>query len=232
MSRWIMSVDLGQSIDPTAIAVLEVSTRADAVAQQFTDPPGELAAHVSLDWFTKDAEGRLRYPKHAVRVDVRYLERLPLRMPYPDQIAHIAGLLRRPPLATPRAALVIDQTGVGRPVVDMLRRAGLMPIGVTITGGDSESRTPEGDYRVAKLLLVSEMQAQLNEGTLRIAAALPEARTLATEMQEFRANISDSGITRFGARLGSHDDTVLAVATGTYFANRSHGPAQVFKMAV
>lgn len=33
--------------------------------------------------------------------------------------------------------LVVDQTGVGRPVFDLVTKAGLEAVGVTITGGDA-----------------------------------------------------------------------------------------------
>jgi hypothetical protein len=235
MSRWVLSVDLGQAMDPTAIAVLEVCTRRDAVAQQFTDPPGDLASLVTNDWFRKDTDGGVIQPRAVVRVDVRHLERLPLRTSYPDQVAHIAALLRRAPLASPRASLVADMTGVGRPVVDVLRRAGLRPVGVTITAGDKETRGFEGGYeewRVAKLLLVSHMQASLNEGTLRIAKSLPDARALVEEMQDFRANISEAGYTSFGAREGAHDDLVLSVAIGNWWACRQYDETTMFTVHV
>ena len=68
---------------------------------------------------------------------------------------------------------MLDQTGVGRPVVDMFRHAGLSSIGVTITAGDSETRVHADEFRVAKLLLVSRLQAALHAGELRIAKELP-----------------------------------------------------------
>jgi len=234
MSRWVLSADLGQSMDPTAVAVLEVATRQDAVRALFKDPQGELAKLVAQDWFRnirdwfrKNPDGDVIYPQAAVRVDVRHLERLPLRMSYPDQVAHIGALLRRPPLGL-GTSVVFDMTGVGRPVVDIARRAGLRPIGVTITAGDKETREYVSGYeewRVAKLLLVSHLQACLNEGTLRIAKGLAEARALVEELGDFRANISESGYTKFGAREGAHDDLVLAVAIGNWWACRQHNMA-------
>ncbi len=202
-ARWVVSCDLGQSIDPTAICVLEVR------------PPAE-----ECDAITRRDMERATAKQSPPRIDVRHLERLPLRTSYVDVVAHVSALLRRPPLDRCRPQLVLDMTGVGRPVVDMFRRAGLAPVGVTITGGDGESQTPERDYRVAKLLLVSRLQAALHEGSLRISKELPDARTLATEMQDFRANISEAGFTRFGAREGKHDDLVLAVAIGAWWAGR------------
>ena len=63
---------------------------------------------------------------------LRHLERLPLGTPYPAVVERIAALVRALPGDTD---LVIDATGVGRPVRDMMRDAGLDPVAVTITGG-------------------------------------------------------------------------------------------------
>lgn len=225
MSKFILSVDLGQTIDPTAVAVLEVTTRRDAVDAYYSTPePLPDAIVPPLDWFYTGvgASGNLKHPNHSVRIDVRHLERLPLRTNYVDVVDHVRKLLSRPPLSFPRAELVLDQTGVGRPVVDMFRRKGLRPIGVTITGGANNETTRGDDCVVSKLLLVSRMQAMLHSGELRIAKELPDARTLGLEMQDFRANISETGIARFGAREGSHDDLVLAVAIGAWRASWSN----------
>lgn len=110
MTRWIVSVDVGQSIDPTAVAVMSVRQ------------PEEIERAVTLH----DRDVALA-KQLSPRIDVRHLERLPLRMSYPDQIAHVARLLRRSPLDREQVRLVLDQTGVGRPVVDLFRRAGLDP---------------------------------------------------------------------------------------------------------
>ncbi len=221
--RWIISVDLGQSIDPTAIAVLEVITRA-AVHRAFWDAPEDVQPRIwepPSDWYLGKGAGGLRSPRSPARIVVRHLNRLPLRMSYPDQVAHVAKLVRLPPFDTVRPELIVDQTGVGRPVVDMFRRAGLRPIGCTITAGASEARSPDdfNDWRVAKLLLVSRLQAVLHEQVLNIAD-VPDARTLAQELQDFRGIFSETGYARFGAREGAHDDLVLAVAIGTWLACR------------
>lgn len=70
------------------------------------------------------------------------------------------------------------------------------------------------------------MQAALHTGELRIVKGLAEARTLTLELQDFRANITESGYTRFGARDGKHDDLVLPVALGVWHARRER-PAGV-----
>lgn len=210
-SRWIVAVDVGQAIDPTAIAVMEIVARVDA------DRSKAITPH-DLDMVIVAEQ---KAPGGLASIDVRHLERLPLRMPYPEQIAHVAALLRRSPLDRLQPELVIDQTGVGRPVVDMFRHAGLRPIAITITAGDGEGKgAADDDYRVSKLMLVSRLQAALHAGELRIAKDLKEASALVEELQNFRANISDAGVARFGARSGKHDDLVLAVGIGAHWASR------------
>jgi hypothetical protein len=63
---------------------------------------------------------------------IGHLERLPLKTPYPAQIERVRYIMRHLPRET---NLVVDFTGVGRGIYDMLVDAGLSPIGVTIHSG-------------------------------------------------------------------------------------------------
>src|SRR5262249_44029940 len=113
--------------------------------------------------------------------------------------------------------LVIDFTGVGRPVFDMFRFSGITPIGVLITSGAAE--TGSGwVYGVPKLDLVSRVQAPLHEGRLKIHKDLAEADTLARELQDFRCEYTVAGHVTFNARSGKHDDLVLALAIAVWRA--------------
>jgi hypothetical protein len=130
---------------------------------------------------------------------------------------------------TGRAPLVVaDKTGVGRPVVDMLRAADLKPVAVTITGGDAVSR--DGlDYRVPKRDLVSVVQVLLQAERLKIARALPEAQTLTSELLAFKVSISLKGHDSYGNDVGPwrenpHDDLVLAVALACWFGEKYRPP--------
>ena len=67
---------------------------------------------------------------------VGHLERMPLGTPYPGIIAHVGRLLAKLPAGT---ELIIDFTGVGRPVFDMFVYSGISPLGVLITGGTAET---------------------------------------------------------------------------------------------
>jgi hypothetical protein len=68
---------------------------------------------------------------------VGHLERVPLGTPYPGVVAHVGRLLTKLP---GHPELVIDFTGVGRPVFDMFVYSGISPTGVLITGGTAETR--------------------------------------------------------------------------------------------
>ena len=130
-------------------------------------------------------------------------------------------MLARPPL-NGNCTLVLDATGCGRPVADMFQA--LHPVGVLIVGGlDTEARdwqSGSGYWHVSKIILVSRLQALLHSDQLRIAKHLPEAKLLALELANFRANISEAGYATFGARVGKHDDLLLALALACWWLAR------------
>ncbi|MFZ3353133.1 MAG: hypothetical protein WA268_19960 [Xanthobacteraceae bacterium] len=121
-----------------------------------------------------------------------------------------------------KSELVIDFTGVGRPVFDMFRVQGVSPIGVNITGGTAINH--EGlIWNIPKGHLISRVQALLHEGRLKIHADLPDATALVSELNTFRVEYTDSGYMKFNARSGAHDDLVLALAIALW---RSYGDEQ------
>lgn len=152
---------------------------------------------------------------------IRHLERLPLGMTYPAQVAHVVGLLCRDPLARFEASTYIDGTGVGRAVVDLFKQTRMKRMhAVTITAGTSITRTMDG-WHCSKLELISRIQALLHSGALLIEPELADAATLARELQDFRVSFSTAGNPIFGARSGAHDDLVLAAALAIFGATRS-----------
>jgi hypothetical protein len=148
---------------------------------------------------------------------VGHLERVPLGTPYPGIVARVGRLLEQLPAET---ELVIDITGVGKPVFEMFTYAGIAgisPIGVLITAGTTDTR--DGSIcGVPKLTLVSRLQALLHEGRLKIQNQLPEAETLVRELQDFRVEFTPAAHLTFNARSGKHDDLVLALAIAVWRA--------------
>jgi len=81
--------------------------------------------------------------RQRVEYRVRHVERIRLGTAYPEVVGwgELAG----------RTTMIVDATGVGTPVVDMLRRAGLgrRIAPVLITGGELQRRE-QGYYMVPK----------------------------------------------------------------------------------
>jgi hypothetical protein len=180
-----VGLDIGQAIDPSAVAIVE-----------------------RLTWWRPNMVRSTKLVPGEPEYQCRFLHRLPLGMPYPEQVAYVRQLMGRQELEG--ALLTVDATGCGRPIYDLFRAGGLLePVGVLITAGTGEGGGDGGLRRVAKLELVSLLQAHLHNQTLRIAK---EARVLASELSSFKAGFTGTGSMTFNARSGAHDDLVLAVS--------------------
>lgn len=196
----IVGADIGQKVDPTAIAVCEVLRRPRANGE--------------AEFF----------------FETRHLERLPLGTAYPQVAERIAGVVDRiqllprdPSLQTPRVYLVVDATGVGQPVVDILRAAVIQPrvsvTAATFTHGDRVDGTLGAHtIRVGKAHLVSRLQALMQTNRVRIPATHPEAEALRRELLDYEIRITEDANDRYGAfRTGTHDDIVTALGLATLF---------------
>jgi hypothetical protein len=199
MNWHFIGLDLGQSHDFTAIAIIERTERAGK-----WDPV--YCVHRRL-----------------VGLDLRYLERLELGTPYPEIVERVAAISRAAELGG-RSHLAVDATGVGRPVVDLLRRARpqcrILP--AVITGGDQE-RCAGGYYRVPKRDIVTGLQVLVQNGGLRISAGLKAGPALVREMAEMRVKVNGRGYEQYGAwREGTHDDLVFAVGLACWAAKKMY----------
>jgi hypothetical protein len=199
---YVLGVDLGQSQDPSAVVVLH---------------------HTRTPLPTWSVIERTHTTRQDVqeRFDVVYAERLRLNSSYPDIVNYVSEVLQRSPLSDD-CHLVIDETGVGRPVGDMFDGVGLRPIRVSITAGTDATKI-EGHPRrwsVAKSLLISGVDAALHAAQLRFAADLRKAHALAEELKDFRRHLSAAGRATYQARTGKNDDLVLAVAIAVWWARQ------------
>jgi hypothetical protein len=195
---YFSGLDLGQTNDPTALAVM---------AQRLVpDHVGRYVAHYAC----------------------RVLERFPLGTSYVNIVTRVTGLFgadegssRTFPLWN--TALAVDQTGVGAAVVDMLKNAHppaiLQPI--LITGGH-KATWEAGVRHVPKKELASVLQVLLQSGRLKIAKELPEAQALVRELENFKVKITLAANETYGAwREGDHDDLVLAVALACWLGENT-----------
>lgn len=195
---FIIGVDLGQARDYTAIAIFERIEKLTGKA-------------VKGRWTTQ------------VRYELPHLERPPLGTSYPDIIDQLKGLIEQLP-AHERLSIVVDRTGCGRPVVDLMRKEKLRVVPITITFGGAVTGNNWSSYHVPKRDLVSNLAILFQSGRLKIARALPAASTLVGELQNFKMKITAAGNDTYEAwRESDHDDLVLASAIACWFGERGLG---------
>jgi hypothetical protein len=151
---------------------------------------------------------------------IHHLERLALKTPYPPQVARIGYIMNHLPRD---ANLVVDFTGVGRGIYDMLVDSGLSPIGVTITSGFNTHW--EGNLvTVPKSTLVSKLVARLHGGELFVHESLKDWPVLRRELLNFRPQVTQAGVETWNARSGEHDDLVLATALCAWYLSDGSQP--------
>lgn len=196
--RYYVGLDLGQAQDYSAIVVIE---RAELSLPE-RDP-------VTMSF------------KEETRFSVRHAERIALGSPYPEVVERVMRLTKREPLAG-WAKLIVDATGVGAPVVDLLKKAGLgcPVVPVIITGGDTES-SDGARYRVPKRDLLAGLQVAFQNRRLRVSSQVGALDRLREELRGMRVRMTVDGEERIGG--GRHDDLVLALALAWWRASREAG---------
>ena len=151
----------------------------------------------------------------------------PLGTSYPSIVACVVdrcAALPRPGYRDFTPQLVVDATGVGRPVVDLLRDAQPRAtiVGAIITGGNAAAHdATTGYWGVPKRDLASTLAVLLQSARLNVAPALPDAAVLQQELLNFKVKITAAAHDTYGAwREGQHDDLVLATALATWWSER------------
>jgi hypothetical protein len=185
-------LDLGQRQDHTALAVVERLEQARAYLTPVFDC-----------------------------LVVRHVERLPLGTPYPRVVERVRQVLANEELQG-KCSLSVDATGVGAPVVDMLRgaRLGCEVTAVSITGGEREHQSGS-IWNVPKRDLIAGVQMLLEQGQLKIARRLRDTGSLVKELMDVRMTMKGNGRVRLGADgAGQHDDLVIALALALWRAKR------------
>ena len=180
--RFYVGLDLGQRRDYTALVVLEKS----------------FVSHWGEQWIQAGV-GDLG----VTRLMVRAIERVRLGTPYPDIVDWVQSVVTHHELQK-RVVLTVDNTGLGAPVVDLLRRAKLgcpiMP--VTITGGGAGTYDPKTGS-VSRNSLLTNLQIMIQQEKIEIARSCAQAEALERELRHLQLE---------GSTRGHHDDiTVVTV---------------------
>lgn len=204
MNNFVVGLDLGQSMDYTALSVVERIPQTELVQVERREGP-----------ITVVDTKRVAQPSH---YHCRHLARYELGTRYPDIVSKVKAMLQTPALQG--AALVIDGTGVGKAVVDMFIAAKLKPIPVTITNGDT-AHLVDGYYRMPKRDLVASAVVPLQERRLKFAEDMPLVSTLIQEMMNFKVKITESANDTYGSwRDGQHDDLILSLMLACWVFDR------------
>lgn len=217
LADYWLGVDLGQSHDYTAISILEKQWGTLGYATK--TPPVLYLPNERRPW-----------PEEEHIYNLLHLERVDLNTPYP-RIVEIVGARYQELCAQKQRkssegydevhiGLAVDATGVGRPVVDMLRNKVKRGLSAIVITGGTQVTSENGFLRVPKRDLVGILQVLMQDRRLKIAAGIPEAKTLVSEMQNFKYKLTDSANDTYAAREGAHDDIVLSVAIACWSAYR------------
>jgi hypothetical protein len=214
---YFVGLDLGQRSDYSALAVVEEPLwfPSDAPAMIQSEERSGWISPSDLSPYDRRRAPWRPGPERPV-LALRHLHRWPLGTPYPEIVQEVAQLLCRPPLEG-SSVLLVDATGVGRPIVDLFDRARLDPMAITITGG-SQVLNEGRELRVPKRDLAMAIAALLQSRRLTFAAALPLLAILRKELESFEVKITPQGHDQYLSwREGAHDDLVLAVAMATWY---------------
>lgn len=150
---------------------------------------------------------------------IRYLRRLPLGISYPTIIEELIRIYQNIPEPNTGCKLQkqvwIDATGVGKPVVDLIRsNAPYIKLHeVFITGGEAKNKINPWTsvIKLPKAYLVSRLQVMLGCGRIHLPKT-DEALVLQEELMNFTIKVNDNANLEFGAfKVGTHDDLVTAL---------------------
>ena len=211
-----VGVDVGQRVDPTAVVVAEVTE---------TDP----ISH-DIDWHRLWVHDGCPPSCHGQPLYlVRFLERIALGTSYPHIAGRLVEMVDKLIEAHPRTNLnvVLDSTGVGAPVVDIIRdalRGTRVPVTAAIFTSSErlEGTLGNAEIRVGKPWLVSRLQALLQQSQVKLPDT-PEAHACADELRDFELRVTPQANVVAGAfRTGTHDDLVTALGLAVLDDPRRH----------
>ena len=197
-ARYYLGVDLGQRENYTALSLVEARREPLGVRDPLTFEP------------------RFRETRA-----VRHLERVALGTSYIEVAEYVRYLVRHPAVSG-RVELVVDASGVGLPVVELMRRQGLGArlTPVTITGGNQETATgvsvgvPRRDLILRLLLAIEKEQ-------VGIAEAMPGTEALLGELAGLEVRYGGTGRLRYEPGGDEkQDDLTMATALAWWAASR------------
>jgi len=219
-----VGVDVGQIHDNTAVCVCEVEQvetgEVRYAREQTIGHHDEYGA-----WHPPTG----RDPVMRSEYTVRFIKRLPLNTSYSDVAIYLADMLENDLFASRSVRILLDVTGVGRPVYDSMRRLITLRRGNTINTATVGSVWQSGKHilqlkpisftygetynrskgTLGKAFLVSRFQSILQEKRFH-GPDTKEMKATLDELMVYEIKVSDEGKAQFGAKTGKHDDLATA----------------------
>jgi hypothetical protein len=193
--HYILSVDIGQITQPTAIAIIE-----------------QESSHSDTGWKSEIVEMRLRH-----------LERMDIDAGYPELAARVRELMKglEDKENGPAPDLLVDITGAGTAPAGLMRGEDLEPISVLITNGAGEQRGDDGVWHLGKAELVGVLQVSMQSDKLKVAKSMPLISTFVQELENFKMRpLTLKPEDGEYWREGQNDDLVLAVGIAAWWAEK------------
>jgi len=148
---------------------------------------------------------------HCVK-DIRVL---PGGLSYLLQAAQIAAYCDKPCFRTWGVKVVVDASGIGQPVSDILKEThGLKHSKITVTSGDSKNGN-----NVSRNYLIRTLLKWLGQPNFFISSDIAEADRLREELESLSIEYRKDGSASFYA--GEHDDCIMSLALCTLQLERS-----------
>lgn len=202
--QYIMGLDPAQLRDWSALVITKRTWNEDTNENHYQiealDRKQHLPYNEIVDWVVK------------VFKDPRF-------WPNEEETAH-ANCIGRQPRITSDPEIVIDSTGVGRALWDLLRNKDVGCIGATITAGGSLDAS-HGVYTLGKSLMLGRFSAAWDGGRVERNPNHPLVPILEDEMAKYRVEISKSGNLSFNAPPGEHDDLLFAAALSVWWGEEA-----------
>jgi hypothetical protein len=209
-----MGVDIGQIHDPTAVCVTEAVQVHTGKYRHISDPTPAYYDEKTMQFVPPhDADAQMKTHYY-----VRHIQRLPLGTSYPDIADYLTNMLCNPMFSQRNVRVLLDSTGVGRPVYDDLRKEidlrrevrhiQLKPI--TFSHGEKYNRSTGV---LAKAFLVSRLQSLL-QGHRVHAPDTAEMKATIEELRVYEIKVDESGKDTYGASIGKHDDLATSLGLG------------------
>lgn len=199
---YFLGVDFGSQQDYTAMALVERVDKIDA---------------------EQNAAGIITEKQTKSEYHLLYLERVELGTNYIDIVARIKKIILDNELRG-RTTVVADVTGVGLPIVQMMRENAISPlVAIGIHSGQAINEKP-GGYSVPKRDLVTSLLTVVQSRRLRVAEDINYRHQLVHEMQSFQMKPTKTNVDSYEALMEKdHDDLVLALTYAIWYPERTLG---------